>query len=384
MEKYGHDRKGAQRWHCPECSVNGVFHDPKGRKAMRRELDSFVARLLGGHTLAEEGRSFRRDREWCWRVDPVIPVPGTKSHVLETDGTYVNGRCLLVPMDGTTGLVVRIRWCAHESIAEYRALFRGVPAPDVLVSDGMRGMERAAAAEWPGTRLQRCLVHVHRDTGRDLTHQPKTQAAKELKKLSSRLFKVHTAEEAARWGEGLNAWYERWKDMVNERTTAKDDPAHAAGRKWWWTHERLRRCYKRLEKLFRDGSLFAYTDPALLAGGEVPRDTNGLEGGINSPIKRMLDDHRGMPRKHMMRACEWKCYTRSPHPDTGAPLDAYLKTRHDREARRREKTRLAESATGDEPFADRISVQLPDPGEPTMNAYESGFGIRHGWAGTST
>lgn len=145
MKKDGRTPEGRQRWRCPECSVNRVPRNGKGRAALRRELDSFVARLLGGHTLAEEGRSFRRETAWCWEVDPVIPMPETKSHVLETDGTYVNGRCLLVLMDGATGLVVRIRWCAHESIAEYRALFYGVPTPDVLVSDGMRGMGCSAA-----------------------------------------------------------------------------------------------------------------------------------------------------------------------------------------------------------------------------------------------
>ncbi|MCO6559111.1 MAG: hypothetical protein J6575_06835 [Bifidobacterium sp.] len=60
MIRHGRTGAGAQRWRCPGCRVNGVFHDPKGRRALLRELDSFVARLLGGHTLAEEGRSFRR------------------------------------------------------------------------------------------------------------------------------------------------------------------------------------------------------------------------------------------------------------------------------------------------------------------------------------
>jgi hypothetical protein len=222
MKKNGRTAAGTQRWKCAECNAGTTA--PNRRQAMLRQLDSFVARLLGGHTLREEGRSFRRDRSWCREVDPVIPMPASKRHVLETDGTYVNGRRLLALMDGEAGLVVRIRWCAHESIAEYRALFHGVPAPDVLVSDGMRGMTAAANAQWPCTRLQCCLVHVHRDTGRDLTHKPKSQAAKELRKLSCRLFEVHTAEEAARWGEGLNAWHERWKTMVNEKTTAKEDP----------------------------------------------------------------------------------------------------------------------------------------------------------------
>lgn len=280
---------------------------------------------------------------------PVIPIARGEEPCPGEDGTYVNGRCLLVLMDGTTGLVARIRWCAHESIAEYRALFYGVPAPDVLVRDGMHGMTAAAGAEWPETRLQRCLVHVHRDTNRDLTHRPGTQAARELRKLSSRLFGVRTAEDAARRGETLNAWYQRWRGMVSERTTARQDPSRAAGRKWRWTHERLRLCYKRLERLFRDGSLFAHTDPKLLPGGPVPRDTDRLEGGVNAPVKRVLPNHRGMLRNHMMRACEWKCYMRSPRPDLAAALDGYLGHARRKAERAKEAGTRDEARTGDEP-----------------------------------
>ena len=52
-------------------------------------------------------------------------------------------------------------------------------------------------------------------------------------------------------GEALNAWHERWKDFIAERTYARDDPSNpkASRRRWWWTHEELRRCYRRLERL---------------------------------------------------------------------------------------------------------------------------------------
>lgn len=104
------------------------------------------------------------------------------------DGTYVaHNHRLLVLMDGNTGEVVRYRWCEHETIATCQALFHRVPAPDVLVSDGMRGMETTAGAEWPKTRLQRCLVHVQRDTHRNLTMRAKTQAGKELGRLVLKL-----------------------------------------------------------------------------------------------------------------------------------------------------------------------------------------------------
>ncbi len=204
------------------------------------------------------------------------------------DGTYMgHGWCLIIAIDGQTGEVLDWQWCAHESKAAYLTLFSRLPAPDVLIADGLRGAEAACTQAWPGTRIQRCLVHVQRNTRTDLTSRPRLQAGRELKRLSDGLTSVETAGQAVRWGEALNAWHERWKDFIAERTYARDDPSNpkASRRRWWWTHEELRRCYRRLERLFREGRLFAYLEPELLKGGPVARTTNRLEGGVNSVVK---------------------------------------------------------------------------------------------------
>ena len=126
-----------------------------------------------------------------------------------------------------------------------------------------------------------------------------------------------TTFDPIRWGEALNAWHERWKAFIAERTYAKDDPANpkASGRQWRWTHEELHRCYRRLERMFREDEPFAFLEPGLLAGGPVARTTNLLEGGANSLIKRTLLEHHGLPEGHMRRACEWRCYMKSPAPE---------------------------------------------------------------------
>lgn len=111
-----------------------------------------------------------------------------------------------------------------------------------------------------------------------------------------------------------------------------------------------------------------YTDPKLLAGSEVPRDTDRLEGGINSPVKRVLDDHRDMPRQHMMRACEWKCYMRSGHPDTGTVLDAYLehsRQRAERTERRTYETRRRPATSRKPAQASNGTNSIPPPDTPT-------------------
>ena len=69
-------------------------------------------------------------------------------------------------------------------------------------------------------------MHVQRNTRADLTSKPRLQAGRELKKLSDRLTKIHDAEAAARWGGALNAWHIRWRDFINERTWAEDDPSN--------------------------------------------------------------------------------------------------------------------------------------------------------------
>lgn len=354
MQKYGRAASGRQRWRCRACKLSMVAGNGGARRV--RELESFVSWLRSGRTQEEcGGRGFRKRVAWCWQVEPLMELPATRRHVLMADGTYIShGHCLLVLMDGVTGKVARFRWCAHETIAAYRALLHGVPAPDVLAGDGMRGMETAARAEWPDTRLQRCLAHVQRDTRRDLTMHPGSQAGRELRKLSLKPARVRTAEQAAQWAEALNAWHERWRGLVSERTTAKQDPGNPkalAGRKWWWTHERLRRSYKRFEKLFRDGRLFAYLDPRLLEGGPVPDTTNRLEGGVNSPIKRILVNHRGMGEARMMRACEYECFMRIPGPDLKALLEAHETRERTRASAKAQQERESEQHTGDEPTA---------------------------------
>ena len=80
------------------------------------------------------------------------------------------------------------------------------------------------------------------------------------------LTRVHEPDAAVRWGEALNAWHGRWKRMLAERTYAKDnpdDPRAATSRGgWWWTHLPLRRAYFRLERLFKDGTLFVSSTPS--------------------------------------------------------------------------------------------------------------------------
>ena len=80
---------------------------------------------------------------------------------------------------------------------------------------------------------------------------------------------------------------------------------------------KLVRARNLVRTLLRQGQLFTFLSPALLAASgleTLPSTNNRLEGGINAQIRRMWGWHRGMPFLHRVKAAYWWCYTHSPSP----------------------------------------------------------------------
>ncbi|WP_162177000.1 transposase, partial [Bifidobacterium boum] len=214
---------GRQRWMCQGCRTTGAVRDLSRRR--RAELAEFLGWLLAPSPQPSGSRAFRKRTSWCWGLRPVLEPDAAARHVVMADGMYLKGGgCLLIVIDGLSGEVIAWQWCVRESTDEYTALFSRIPAPDVLVCDGLRGIEKACRRAWPGTRIQRCLVHVQRDSRRDLTSRPRLQAGRELKRLADTITGIHDTEQAAAWAVQLHEWHNRWRDMLAERTYAKDAP----------------------------------------------------------------------------------------------------------------------------------------------------------------
>ncbi|WP_125967452.1 IS1249 family transposase [Bifidobacterium samirii] len=372
----GFTKAGSRRWRCDACRLSTTAKREDSTRMA--EFRAFIAWVTGKESMNEAAarlgitrQAFAARIAWCWRVEPTLPDVSRFHRYVMADGTYVPyGWCLLA-LSGDDGRPVKWQWCATETKEAYSRLFRGVKRPGLLVCDGGQGCLAAAETRWRGVRVQRCLVHVLRNTRVDLTNNPKSDAGKALLRLARRLTKINTADEAAAWLTDLNAWHAEHGGYLKERTTARQDPGHANGRKWWWTHERLRRAYFRLVRLNRDRMLFAFRDPAVTRdGGPLPSTTNQLEGGVNAIVKRTLDHHRGLSEAHMKRCCEWTVYMLTEHP---AP-ESFVVPRH-------WKAGKTEGAGSDGPVPGTVTeVQLPATG---VDAYESGFGVRAGWAGRS-
>lgn len=147
MKKNGRTGKGVQRWKCPACRLSSTM--PQRRRRRERTLEEFLSWLLGPSSQraadsAGDARALRKRIAWCWRIRPRIAPPDARRHTVMADGTYMgHGWCLIIAIDGQTGEVLDWQWCAHESKAAYLTLFSRLPAPDVLIADGLRGAEAA-------------------------------------------------------------------------------------------------------------------------------------------------------------------------------------------------------------------------------------------------
>ena len=176
-------------------------------------------------------------------------------------------------------------------------------------------MRAALRDTWPHTRVQRCIFHVWTNLRTHLTLHPRTPAGQALLGLGKHLRNISTIDDATDWLHLLNHWHQLYGHLTTERTYAKqrlrnglwDSPN---GKRWWYTHERLRRAYRLLVDLHQRGLLFTYLDT------DCPKTTSRLEGGINAQIKATLRHHRGMTTDHRKRAAEWVLIERAGHLST--------------------------------------------------------------------
>ena len=305
MSKNGRTKAGTQRWRCLSCGASGVRKIDSAAKA----LEAFLAWLLSKDAVADLKTSrstFWRKTSWAWRIWPIAPATGEAHGVVFLDGIWLRRKAVvLIAVAG--GHVVAWHLARTECAAAWAALMARMPAPAMLVSDGSPGLAKAAAAVWPGTRIQRCTFHAANQVKRCTTLKPKLEAGVELLGIANGLKDARDAESATAWLLGYNAWCARWDGFLKE-FTVKD------GRKVW-THERLRKARRGLNRLVREGSLFAFVEMQLEHGGEWPSTNNAVES-VNARLRDMLRHHRGMPLVHRVKAIFWWCYlhTESPLP----------------------------------------------------------------------
>lgn len=303
--KSGKTKAGSQRWLCKNCKTSLTHKIDNEAK----ELRIFLNWLFGKEsqsTMPGDGRTFRRKTAKFWEIWVMPPKIEEQKDVLFLDGIYLGRKaCILICCDEK--YVLGWYLCRYEHAGAWIALMNRIAEPKMVVSDGGTGFAKALKKVWPKAKHQRCVFHVYSQVKRYTTSRPNTAAGAELYMLAKDLLKVKSKREAQIWTERFIEWIKKYQEFLNEMTIDEN------GRKRP-THERILKAERSLLKLIRENTLFTYLDEELKKDFSTPSTNNRVEGGINSRLREMLRNHRGLSIERRIKAVYWWCYMHSPEP----------------------------------------------------------------------
>lgn len=304
MKRNGHTTAGRQRWRCTGCGGSQTIrYDTTAAR-----LEEFLSWLLSKDAQADmpgQGRSFRRRTSEFWAVWPMPAPTGEVHRVVYVDGIYL-ARDLVVLIASSDDHVLSWYMAQSETSRAWEALLEPIPAPQVVVTDGGTGFQKAVRRVWPETRVQRCVFHAFSQVRRYTTSRPRLQAGIELYGLARELLHLEGLRQAEWWFERYMQWCEFWGDFLEEKSWQEG--------RWDYTHARLRKARNSLSRLVSQGTLFTYLDPELTREGPLPSTNNKMEGGVNAQLRALLRNHRGLSLTRRVKAVFWWCYLHTEEP----------------------------------------------------------------------
>lgn len=304
--KHGRLASGSQRWFCKECKMAFTPKIDSSAKQLQIFLDWLFSKD-SQKILPGEGRTFRRKTSQFWDIWPLPTKVEEKRDVLYVDGIYLGRKtCVLICCDKE--YVLGWYLCRYEHAGAYISLLSRIAEPNVVISDGGTGFKKAMKKVWPHTEIQRCVFHVFCQVKRYTTSRPNTIAGVELYALAKDLLHVNNPSEASKWVDRFLEWMSKYNRFLSQMTY--DENGHSRP-----THERLIKAQRSIMRLINEGTLFTYLDDSLVNEiGKIPATNNQIEGGINSRLRAMLRNHRGLSVERRIKAVFWWCYMHSEKP----------------------------------------------------------------------
>ena len=202
------------------------------------------------------------------------------------DTTYFGRKLgVMVFKDSITGTILYKQYVKQETNDLYlkgieEISKRGVKIQSIIC-DGRKGLFQLFGKDIP---VQMCNFHQVAIVRRYLTKKPKMQASKEL--WEHTLLLVHTDKES--FEGGLNLWYIKWMDFLNERKIDEN------GKKRY-VHKKLRSAYRSLQMNLQ--WLFTWYENMAL---NMPNTTNAIDG-LFADLKNKLRNHNGLSIKRKMK-----------------------------------------------------------------------------------
>ncbi len=236
--------------------------------------------------------------------NPPKNIVRSKSNVhLLIDGTYFsNGLCLILYYDKDLQFVQLYRNTNKEKYKEIKEDLENLKKLGVSVysvtCDGHKSIIKSVRKVYPNAVIQRCVVHVKRQSGSWLGKYPKLETAKELLRFIRPITRLNTIDEVNQWLVDFYKWYAQNEHFINEQSQNE-----TTGR-MWYTHKNLRAACSHLINAIPD--LFSYiNDP------EIPKTTNELEGYFTH-LKEKLTLHKGLRFDKRKNFIKWYIFFKNP------------------------------------------------------------------------
>ena len=295
MILWGKTSGGKRRFRCEKCLRTSI---KKRLDVSERNIEVLFERwLLQTETLERVAKYFKTkasavkrkfEKLWNIKISPLVYKGDGK--ILMVDGIILKKNCcILIAIDGE-GIPITWYACSRENFESWMRLFglvkkQGVTHPLCIVSDAQKGLIQARKWVFGNVPHQRCMTHVVRLAQAWLTRNPKLIAGKELLLLVNTLYQIKNVKESEIFKIQFIIWCEKYNLFLKEKSYSPFI------KKQWYIHRRLRAVRTLLKNAVPD--LFTF-----LKIQNIPRTTNKLEGGVNSPIKALTRHHRGMKLSH--------------------------------------------------------------------------------------
>jgi hypothetical protein len=227
---------------------------------------------------------------------PEVAIKSKEQAHLLIDATYFpNNLCLVLYYDHDIRYTQLYRITDGERYEQMREDLQNLKVLGVdiasITCDGHKALLKAIRKIYPDILIQRCLVHLKRQSGTWLTPHPKTTAAQELLQLSRRITCLKTYEQSNEWLIELHNWHKTYKTFINEKTF------NLSTGRYWYKHKMLHQTASLIIKAIPD--MFHYLDDP-----QIPYTTNLLESFFGH-LKEKLEIHRGLRPQAKRNFIKW-------------------------------------------------------------------------------
>lgn len=300
-------QRGHQRYYCKNC--NSYYTSTRKDISLLNRFVWFERWILGKQTLKQlckiSGYSEKTLRVWFdayLQNYPEWEISRRDKVNLMIDGTYFpNKVCLVLYRDFNIKATLLYRVTDNEWESEIREdlenlLKLGVEIESVTC-DGGNNIIKSVKKTSKNIILQRCIIHIQRESKTWLTKHPKSDAGKFLRSLVSCLHEIKSYEDRDYWLYEFHLWEQVFRDYINQKSYSEDY------KQGWYTHKMIRKSYVHIRRALPN--MFHYLD-----NPKIPNNTNSLESFFGH-LKQNISLHRGLSKIHYKNYVKWYLYFRN-------------------------------------------------------------------------